>query len=66
MSAALIIIWENIYGYDEHYRCATALYLMSMLPNSFSIIIHCGISEPGHDREVVDSLNTIEKRFILQ
>ena len=50
----------------EHYRCATALYLMSVLSQAFSVVIDRGISAPGHNRYVVYGLNTIEKRFLFQ
>ena len=33
---------------------------MSMLSQYFSVIIDCGISEPGHIIEVADGLNAIE------
>ena len=59
-------IWENTYACAEHYRCATALYLMSMLSQAFSVIIDRGISAPGHVTEVVYGLNSIYKRFIFQ
>ena len=40
--------------------------MMSMLSQSFSVIIDRGISAPGHVREVVDGLNAIDKRFLFQ
>ena len=65
-SNILITIWENIYGCAEHYRCATALYLMSMLSQAFSVIIDHGISASGNGRELVDGLNAIGKMFPFQ
>ena len=32
----------------------------------YSIIIHRGISVSGHDKEVVDGLNSIDKLYIYQ
>ena len=32
----------------------------------YSIIIDRGISEPEHDKEVVDGLNAVDKRYIYQ
>ena len=58
-------IWENIDSCAEHYGCATVLYLLSILLQSFNIIIYRGISAQGHGREVVDSLNSMEKRFVF-
>ena len=66
MSNTLSKIWENTDGCDDHYRSVNELYLMSMLSKAFSVIIDRGISEPGHSREVLYSLNAIDKRFILQ
>ena len=37
-----------------------------MLSKAFSVIIDHGISARGHDREVLDGLNAIEKRFLFQ
>ena len=59
-------IWENTDGCTEHYRCATVLYLMSMLSQAFSVIVDCVISAPGHGREVLYSLNSIDKSFLFQ
>ena len=39
---------------------------MAMLSQVFSVIIDCGISAPRHGRKVVDGLNSIDKRFLLQ
>ena len=37
-----------------------------MLSWEFSVIINCGISAPGHIREVVDEVNAIDKSFPFQ
>ena len=66
MSNTLSTIWENTYGCDDHYRCATALYLMSMLSQAFYVIVDRGISAPENGREVVDGLNAIGKSFLSQ
>ena len=39
---------------------------MSVLPQSYSIIIDQGISATGHDKEVLDGIHAIEKRFMYQ
>ena len=66
MSNTLSKIWVNTYGCAYHYRCSTAFYLMSMLPQAFSVIIDRGISAPVHVRELLNGLNGIGKRVILQ
>ena len=50
----------------EQYRCASVLYLMSVMSQTYSIIIDMGISAPGHGKEVVDGLNAVDKRYIYQ
>ena len=62
----IITIWENTDGCADKYRCASALYLMSFLSQSHTIITDRGISAPGHGKEVVDGLNTIDKRYMYQ
>ena len=48
--AKLGTLLENTDGCAGHYRCANVLYLVSMLSQSLSVIINCGISTPGHRR----------------
>ena len=57
-------IWENTDGCDEQYRCASALYLMSVMSQPYSIVIDRGISAPGHGKEMVHGLNAVDKRYI--
>ena len=59
LSSELSTLWENTDGCAEHYRCDTALYLMSMLSQAFSVIIDRGISAPRHRIEVFDELQLI-------
>ena len=53
-------------GCAKQYICAYALYLMSVIPQCYSIIIDWGISAPGNGKEVVDGLNAVDKRYIYQ
>ena len=64
--SALSKIWENTDGCAEQYICAIALYPMSVLSQHHSIIFYQGISAPGHGKEVVDGLNSIDKRYMYQ
>ena len=57
--SALSTIWENTDGCAEQYRCATTLYLMSVLSQRHSIIFDRGIGATGHGKQVVDVINTI-------
>ena len=49
---------------DEKSRCASALYLMSVISQCYSVIVDQGISAPGHGKEVVDELNAIDNCYI--
>ena len=59
-------IWENTDGCAEQYRCPTVLYLILFLSQRHSIIFDQDISAPGHGKEVIDGLNTIDKRYMYQ
>ena len=39
---------------------------MSVISQTYSLIIDWGISAPGHGKEVVDALNAVDKRYIYQ
>ena len=66
MTTSLSKKWENNDGCAEKYRCASALYLMSVMSQCYYIIVDRGISAPGHGKEVVDRLNAFDKNYIYQ
>ena len=66
LTASLSKIWENTNGCDKQYRCAYALYLMSVVYQCYSIIIDRGISALGNGKEVVDGLNSVDKCYIYK
>ena len=66
LTTSLTKIWENTDGCDEQYICASAIYLMSLMSKTYSIIINWGISAPGHGKEVIDGLNAVDKHYIYQ
>ena len=66
LRTSLSTIWENTDGCAEQYICASALYLMSVMSQTYSLIIDRGISAPGHWKEVVDGLNAVDKCYIYQ
>ena len=51
-------------GCAKQYRCTSKLYLVSVMSQCYSIIIDWGIGAPGHDREVVDRINDVDKHYI--
>ena len=57
---------ENTDGCIKQYICPSALYLMSVMSQCYSVIIEQGISEPGNGKEVVDGLNAVDKCYIYQ
>ena len=62
--STLSTIWENTDGFAEQYRCASSLYLVSVLSQYHSIIIDRGIIAPRNGKEVVGGINSIDKRYI--
>ena len=53
-TTSLATIYETTYGCAKQYRCASILYLMSVMSQCCSIIIVRGISAPGHGKELLD------------
>ena len=66
LTTSLIKIWENTDGCAEQYRCASTLYLISVISKFYSIIIDQGISAPGNGKEVVDGINSVDKHYIYK
>ena len=66
LTTSLSAVWKNTDGCAEQYICVSALYLMSVMAQCYSIIIDRGISSPGHGKEVVDGINDVDKRYIYQ
>ena len=66
LTTSLSTIWGNTDGCDEQYKCASSLYLMSVMSQCYLVIIDLGISAPGNYKEVVDELNGVDKRYIYQ
>ena len=63
-SSDISTIWKNIDGCAKQYRCATALYLLSMLAHAYNITIYHVVGASGHGREVVGSLDFTGKIFL--
>ena len=66
MTSILSTIWENTDVCADQYRCASTLYLLSVMLQFYSIIVDHGISAPGHGKEAVDGMNAIYKSYIYQ
>ena len=59
-------ICQNTDVCAKKYRFASALYLMSVLSQFYSIIMDRGISTTGHGKKVVYVLIAIDKRYMYQ
>ena len=66
MTTSLSTIWENTDDCAEQYICASALYVMSVIYQCYSIIIYQVIIVPGHGKDVVDGINSVDNRYIYQ
>ena len=58
------ITWENKDSCDEQYGYVTGLYLLYILGHTYNIITDQYVGAPGHGREPVYILNTIDKIFL--
>ena len=65
INTTVITIWEETYDWSEHYISATSLYLLSILNFDFQIVIDQGIGTPGHVKNVIDGLNSLDKKFLM-
>ena len=57
-------IWDNKYGCGDQYRCATALYSLSMFYHAYNILIYCDFRTIGHGKYVAEGLNSAGKSFL--
>ena len=51
-------------GCAKQYRCATAMYLLSLLASKYKVVIDRAIGAPGHGKSKIDGLNAVDKRFL--
>ena len=49
---------------SKQYRCAVAMYLLSMLDQKHSIRIERLIGAPGNGKGYADSLNSVDKQYL--
>ena len=58
------VLWDDTDGCGKQYRCAKALYLLSLLSVHFHVAIDRAIGAPGHGKDIIDALNAIDKQFL--
>ena len=51
-------------GCTKQYRCAKALYLLSLIATTHNITIDRGVGAPGHGKDEVDGINATDKRCL--
>ena len=51
------IIYDTTDGCNKQYRCANALWILSVLSFTYILIIDRCINAPGHDRRKIDGIN---------
>ena len=56
-------LYCNSDGSSKQYRCANALYYLSMLSTKFNINIDRAIGAPGHGKDIVYGLNAVDKHY---
>ena len=52
---------EDTDGYDNHYICALAIYLMKVLYYLYGIILDSAINAPSHGKNVDDGNNVTDE-----
>jgi len=51
-------------GCAKQYRCATVLYMLSVLALHFGIVIDRSIGAPGHGKSEIDGLMAVDKTYL--
>jgi hypothetical protein len=58
------VIYDNTDGCCSQYRCATSVFLLTILSSMFKVCIDRLVHAPGHGKDEVDGLNATTKRFL--
>ena len=64
--SGILTVWEGTYGCSKKYRCALVVYLMTVLTDSYGIIMGHKINAPGHGNNVIDGLNSTDKHYLKE
>jgi hypothetical protein len=59
-------VYDNTDGCCSQYRCATGVFLLTLLSSMFKISIDRQVHAPGHGKDEVDGLNATTKRFLCE
>ena len=68
MDQVVLLTGGNLYcnsdGCAKQYRCANAIYYLSIIAYKYGIIIDRAIGAPGHGKDIVDGLNAVDKQYL--
>ena len=59
-------IWESTIGCCKQYRYGASLSFLPLLSSNFNITIDRMIGAPGHKKDIVDAINTCDKRYLKE
>ena len=57
-------LYCNTDGAAKQYRCANTICYLSFLSSKYHINIDRAIGAPGHGKDIVDGLNTVDKHYL--
>ena len=57
-------VWEDTDGCAKKYKCALAIYLMTVLSSSYGITMDRTINAPVHGNNVVYGLNATDTNYL--
>ena len=56
-----VIIYDTTYGCRKKYRCANAMWLLSVLGFTYRVIIDIWINDTGNGKRKIDDINEDDK-----
>jgi hypothetical protein len=59
------LMLDDTDGCAKQYRCATALFLLTLLSCVHNVAIDRAVGAPGHGKDIVDGLNAADKRYLI-
>jgi hypothetical protein len=59
------LMLDDTDGCAKQYRCATALFLLTLLSCVHNVTIDRAVGAPGHGKDIVDGLNAADKRYLI-
>ena len=64
--SGLSAVWDDTDGCSKQYMCALAVYLMTVLSSSYSIIKYRAINSTVYRNNFVDGHNATDKRYLKE